>query len=114
MFAYPVITVSHLALAVLAIVAGVQFLALKAWARGVLEALSWLAIALLVVMGLSMIFGWAFMGAGQMEGWGHMTGGGHMGGFFMLLIAAIYAAPFVVMLVYLRSPEVKGAMQNPS
>lgn len=115
MLVHPVIAVSQVALAALAVVAGGQFLALKAWARAVLEALSWLAIALLAVMALSMLFGGMLMEGGQWAEGGHMGGRGHfMGGFFMLLIGAIYAAPFVIMLVYLRGPEVKGAMVKPS
>lgn len=115
MVVHPVIAVSQVALAALAVVAGVQFLALKAWARVVLEALSWLVIALLAVMALSMLFGGMFLGDSQFAEGGHMEGGGHfMGGFFMLLIGAIYAAPFVVMLVYLRGPEVNDAMTTPS
>lgn len=102
----------QLALSVVAVLAGIDFLRLKAWARTALEWLSWLSLAYLAV---AMIYWWRF--------WNAFTASGSFAGVSVdlapyrtpglilgaLLIAAL-AVPLGLMIRALRGPAVRRAL----
>lgn len=113
MFRYfGLLVVVQLVLAVVAIVAGIQFLRLRSWARAVLEILSWVSLIYVVGFGVFWLSTWSTM-TGQfsqqdvpfdME---TLRIAGLVAGAFVTLAFAI---PLGIMIKYLRGKTVREAM----
>ncbi len=94
--AFPLFLVHHaawfavlqIALAVVAVLAGIDFLRLRAWARSVLEALSWLSLAYLAS---GAVYWWRF--------WDAFTASGSFAG--MAVDLAPYRTPGLILVVVL-------------
>ena len=99
---YPIPT----AVAALGLVAGINFLKLKAWSHHVLEALTCLFHVLIaVVMAL------AVFGLDEMMWRGRPYGLSIVAAFVGFLITGVCGVPFGIMLEYMRGEEVRNAMQ---
>lgn len=99
------------ALGVPSIVAGVQFLKLRRWARTVIEILTWVSLAYVLINGGYFLYVWESIAAdlskqlmlerGALVTLGYVT---------MVTLTVIFAAPLGFMLRYLRGAEVKQAI----
>ena len=104
---------AQLVLAVVAIVAGIQFLKLRPWARAALEILSWISLIYVVGFGVFWVSTWSLM-TGQfpqqqdapfdMETFRII--GLAMGAFITLT----FAVPLAIMIKYLRGKVIREAM----
>ncbi len=113
MFRYFVwLVLAQLALATVAIVAGIQFLQLRPWARAALEMLSWVSLIYVVGFGLFWISTWSTM-TGQFAQQGApfdvetLRIAGLAVGIFVTLAFAI---PLGIMIKYLRGKAIRAAM----
>jgi len=90
--------------AIVAVVSGINLLRLRAWARPVLEGLSWLT--LLFVIGFTCFF-ISEVGTGF---------GVHKGDFMFLIMGCIvmlsYLVPLIIMISYLRGKKVRAALSQ--
>jgi hypothetical protein len=97
-----------------AIVAGVKFLRLRAWARLAMEALSWVSFVYILVNGVLVVYLWDAVVAdmppelvliepGQLHLMGLIVG---------LVVTVLQAAPVGVMVKYLRSAPVRQAIAD--
>jgi len=102
---FPLIAIIQIGVAVFSIVSGINFLKLKAWARNTLEAMTWLLLTF--VLGF-MVF-WTFSWLSATSGRGP-DGFGMMGAIMGVVMTGIYGVPLGIMLVYLRGPKVKNAI----
>lgn len=106
------LTLIQLAVAVLAIVAGVYFLRLRAWARGVLELLTWLSLVMVISLGFFWLPMWMMTSEQFLPRDGSIDVekvkmiGLVLGGVFMV----VSAIPLAMMIKTLRSPAVKHAL----
>jgi len=99
---------AEILVATVAIVSAICFLRLRAWARTVLEILSWVMFAGLVCFGVGFSIYWA-VGAGaflEQMGWAFVM----LGAGLSIAICAFFATPFVVMAKFLRSATVRNAV----
>ena len=95
----------------LSIYAGAQFLKRRAWARTVIEALTWVSLAYVLVNGVYFLYTWEaiatdlskqlMMDSGALRIVGYVT---------MVTLTTVFAVPLGVMLKYLRSPVVRRAI----
>lgn len=95
----------QMAIAVLALVAGIQFLRRRAWARTALEVVTWVGVAQVGLVGLSWL--WMATGFSSKTGAG---GPGLMIGVVLIVMFAVFAAPFVVILAFLRGRTIREAV----
>jgi len=102
----PLICVLLLAMAVSGLVAGVHFLRLKAWARTVLEVLTWLFLVYTTAFIVFWLIGWF----AATSGYGPRDPGEIIGAVIGVIIAAGYGVPFIIMLKYLRGDTVRNAI----
>jgi hypothetical protein len=104
------VAVIQLGMAVLGIIAGINFLKLKAWARNVLEALTWLVLIYIggfMVFWLLVCISWSKAAHDSAE---FPIVGAVAGAVFGVGVSAIYGVPFAIMLKFLRSDKVKLAI----
>ena len=102
------------AAAVIAIWAGIGLLRLKSWARTVIEALSWLALAYIVGFGGYWLYLWNGTGIHVPSGTAP-TGAGlfdAMGTVMSVIVTAIFAVPLLIMIGYLRGREVRESISR--
>jgi len=95
----------QMAIAVLALVAGIQFLRLRAWARTALEVVAWVGLAQVGLVGL----GWLWM----VTSFASKAGAGGPGLLFGVVLSVMFvlsAAPFVVILAFLRGRTIREAV----
>ncbi len=102
---FALVVVGQLGIAVLALVAGINFLKLKAWSRDALEGLTWLFLVLLLgFTGVQLVMWLPVMFAAGSTGVGALTG------VFSLFLATAYGVPLVLMLRTLRSTNSDGRL----
>jgi hypothetical protein len=99
--------VVQMAAAALGLVAGIQFLRLKAWARLALEALTW--FLLIFVFGF-MAF-WILNRVSNTSGHA-FAGFTLMGAFMGVVIMGIYGVPLGIMLRHLRGESIRKVMAD--
>ena len=104
---FPLLALIQIGFAVLGLVSGICFLKLKAWARAVLESLTWL----LLVSVLGFMFIWIFI-------WVSVTPDHGPDGFVVVgavmgvVVSGLYVVPLGIMLKYLRGPKVRNAISG--
>jgi len=111
---FPSLVWAQLVFGALALVAGVEFLKLKPWARTILEVLSWLSLVYVIGFGLLWVAMWSFM-IGQFslmqmpfdierfQAIGLVSG---------LVVSLAFAIPLVWFIKVLRGRVVREAIQQ--
>lgn len=102
---FPLVAVVQIIVAVIGLVSGINFLKLKAWARSILEILTWAMI--LFVIGFS---GFAFFYIYSTSSLQPSFGFGILELIFMIVIIGTYGVPLGIMLKYLKGEKVRSAM----
>ncbi len=102
---FPLLAIVQIGVAVLWLVAGINFLKLKPWSRSILEASSWLLLLFVIGFGIFWLFGWVSMASGHGP-----RGFDVMGAVMGVVITGIYAVPLGIMVKYLRGHKVRTAM----
>ncbi len=102
---FPVLAIVQIFVAVLGLVSGINFLKLKSWTRGMLEALTWLLLIFVLGFMVFWVFNWISMTSDQ-----GLSAFSVMGAVMGVLISGIYGVPLGIMLKYLRGPKVKNAI----
>lgn len=109
---YDLLAFVQLVVAVLSIAAGVGFLALRAWARTTIEALSWLSLGEVAALGILWFVAWGSLtDRPPMEEGGIDLRAFHMAGLVAgtMLVLAL-AVPLLLLIRYLRGPAVRDAI----
>jgi hypothetical protein len=104
---FPVLAIVQMGVGVLGLVAGINFLKLRAWSRPVLEVLTWLMLVFVVGFMVFWVFNWL-----SITSEGAPSGFSIMGGAMGVVITGIYGVPLGIMLRYLRGDKVRSAMQG--
>jgi len=111
---FNLLAAGQLFIAILVLVAGVQLLHLRRWARVFLEAVCWLGLAYMVSFGVWWGFVWVGM-AGQIPaGAPDAPSAALMSGFgvgFMAMVVLFYAVPTGALIWFLRHETVRGAVK---
>jgi hypothetical protein len=102
---FPLLAIVQIGVAVLGLVSGINFLKHKAWARNVLEGLTWLLLSFTLGFMVFWIFNWISITSGD-----GFSGFGMMGAVMGVVITGIYGVPLGIMLKYLRGPKVRNAI----
>lgn len=109
---YGLIAFVQLLVAGFGLYSGIEFLRLRAWARTALEVLTWLGLAYIVGFGIFWIVSW--MGATSAfppaEAGGPTAAFGIFGAVMGLVVSLVFAAPAIIIIVFLRKPEVRRAV----
>lgn len=93
--------------AIVGIVAGIQFLRLRAWARTVIEIMSWLGLIFVMGLGITILtILWTQRNPND-------TVGIAIGLAIGANIFVVFGAVLLWMIRYLRSPEVRSAVSSP-
>ncbi len=110
---YVLISLFEIAGAIFVLIAGIQFLKLRKWARNALEIISWLSLVFTVVFGIYWVISWVSLSSKipiqeGVSGVPPMLGvfGAVMGG----VVTLIWAAPLVVIIYFLRGKTIKEAV----
>lgn len=102
---YDAMIVMLLAVAFLAVWAGMALLQLKGWARTMLEALSWLGLAYLLAFCMFWIESWV-----KLASIGATSQAYHLMGLAIAVVVTLaFAVPLAIMIRYLRSAEARAA-----
>jgi hypothetical protein len=104
---FPLLAIAQVGLAILAIVAGVKFLKLQAWARAALEGLTWFFLTFIVGFGIFWVIMWC-----SMSSRGGPPGFTIFGAVMGVASLAFYGVPMGIVLKFLRGQTVKEAMQG--
>jgi hypothetical protein len=104
---FPLLAIVQIGAAVLGLVSGINFLKLKAWARSVLEGLTWLLLVFILGFMVFWVFNWISTTSSHGP-----SGFGMMGAVMGVVITGIYGVPLGIMLKYLRGPKVKNAING--
>lgn len=114
---FGLLIVVQLIVAALAVWSGIGLLRLKAWARTIIEVLSWLALAYCVGFGIFWVYSWIAMT-------GHMPPNSSapvdanafqwLGAAMGVVVTAVFAVPLLIMIRYLRGTEARAATQRPA
>lgn len=108
------LTALQMVIAVLAVVAGVYYLKLRAWARGILELLTWVSLAMLISLGFFWLPMWMMTSEHFLPTDGSIDVqrvkfiGAVLGGVFMV----VSAIPLAMMIRSLRSKAVGEAIRR--
>ena len=106
----------QLLLAIFILIASIEFLKLRAWARTALEVVSWLGLIYVISFGIFWVFNWVSMTAGTPAS--GQSGSGPPPVFRMLgmamgiFVTLFWAAPPVVLIIFLRSAAVRNAFKT--
>ncbi len=115
MFRYfTLLVLVQLAVAVVAVVAGIQFLKLRSWARTVLEVISWLSVIYVIGFGVFWLFMWSTI-SGQLpqEGAPFDSRTFEIFGLVMgAFVTLVFAVSLGITIKYLRGKVVRGAIQH--
>ena len=103
----PMLAIVQIGVAVLGLTSGINLLKLKAWARNVLEGLTWLLLIFILGFMVFWVINWVSMSSGHGP-----RGFGVMGAVMGVVITGIYGVPLGIMLKYLRGPKVKNAING--
>lgn len=106
-WAFPLAFVGQIVVASLGIVAGINFLRLRSWSRGVLEVLTWLLLIFDVGFGLFWVAGWIVITSRDSP-----LAFSIMGSVIGTVSIVIYGIPLGFMLKYLRGDTVRNAMHE--
>jgi hypothetical protein len=104
---FPLLATVQIGVAVLGLVSGINFLKLKAWARNVLEGLTWLLLVFIIGFMVFWVFNWVSMSSGHGP-----RGFDIMGAVMGVVITGFYGVPLGIMLNYLRGSKVKNAING--
>ena len=106
------LVLTQLVLAAVAIVAGIQFLQLRSWARAALEILSWISLIYVVGFGLFWISTWSTITGGfAQEGAPFDMETLRVAGLAVaIFITLAFAIPLGIMIKYLRGKVIREAM----
>lgn len=104
---FPILAVVQLALAILGLFSGINFLKLKAWARPALEGLTWIILIFILGFTFYFVFDWLSMTSGQ-----ELRGFDIMGAVMGVVIMSIYGVPVGIMLKFLRGPKIRDAING--
>jgi len=102
---FPLLAVIQMGVAMAGLVAGINFLKLRAWSRNALEILTWVLLLFLVGFGIYWEFGWFSMTSGHGP-----RGFNVMGAVMGVVIIGIYGVPLGIMVKYLRGDKIKNAI----
>ena len=107
-----VLMAAQFVVAVIALVAGIGLLRLRAWARTTVEVMCWLAIAYNLVFVVLWVSAWTSIAAPMMD---TMPDGGgwamrYAGPVMAIVMTAAMTVPLVLMIRYLRGPEARAAV----
>ncbi len=109
---FAVVAWGQIALSVVALVAGIQFLRCRAWARAALEALTWLALVATLGIGALWLWGWlSLSGPSGAPGMPISVGIKAVGVVMLAVIVVVCAVPLLLLIRYLRRPVVRQAMR---
>ncbi len=115
MFRYfTLLVLVQLAVAVVAVVAGIQFLKLRSWARTVLEVIAWLSVIYVIGFGVFWLFMWSTI-SGQLpqEGAPFDSRTFEIFGLVMgAFVTLVFAVSLGITIKYLRGKVVRGAIQH--
>ena len=115
MFRYfTLLVLVQLAVAVVAVVTGIQFLKLRSWARTVLEVISWLSVIYVIGFGVFWLFMWSTI-SGQLpqEGAPFDSRTFEIFGLVMgAFVTLVFAVSLGITIKYLRGKVVRGAIQH--
>lgn len=106
---FPLLAIVQIGVAVLGLASGINFLKLKAWARSVLEGLTWLLLIFIVGFMVFWVFSWVSMTSDHGP-----SSFSIMGAVMGVLIMGIYGVPLGIMLKYLRGHKVRNAINGTS
>jgi hypothetical protein len=92
--------------------AGIQFLRLRSWARTALEVIAWLGLTYIIGFGIFWIISWvSITSAIPAEGAAAPPAAFNIIGAIMgAVVIAIFAVPAIVIIIFLRKPEVRRAV----
>lgn len=100
-------TLLQLCISVFSIIAGINFLRLRAWARTLVVILSWVCLSFVVCFGSFWIFEWIMK---LQEAAPHKLG--VIGLIMNVLFIALYSIPLIVIVRSVRSNKVRMAVSN--
>ncbi|HUG18275.1 MAG TPA: hypothetical protein VMM56_04820 [Planctomycetaceae bacterium] len=104
---YPLLVGVQFSVALLGLVAGINFLKLKAWPRAVLEGLTWFLLICLVGFLVFWMYSWISITSNHPEPRGFAI----LGGVMAVFISGLYGVPLCIMLKYLRGSKIKNAIE---
>jgi hypothetical protein len=107
---FTLVTWIQIALSIVALVAGIELLRCRAWARAVLEGLTWLALIATLAVGALWLWGWLSLTPVMPEGLPLTPGLRMTGAAMVAVIVVVGAAPLVFLIRALRRPAVHAAM----
>ena len=105
---FPLIAFAQVCVGALALVSGIHFLKLRAWARSVLTVLTALLLVFVVGFGIFWVVMWV-----SVTDEGAPPGFEAMGLIMGIFNTALFGVPLGIMLKYLVGDRVKGAMRAP-
>jgi hypothetical protein len=110
---FGLIAMMQVALAIFIIIASIQFLRLRRWARTALEVIAWLGLVYIVGFGIFWVVSWIGITSNipVTEG---VSGPSPMfnivGAVMGSVVALVWAVPLVVIIVFLRGKTIRGAL----
>jgi hypothetical protein len=110
---FELIAMVQCALAIFIIIAGIQFLRLRRWARIALEVVAWLGLVYVVAFGIFWVVSWLGITSSIpiTEGApGPTPLFGIFGAVMGSVVALCWAVPFVVIIIFLRGKTIKEAL----
>jgi len=108
------VTVVQMAMAVLAVVAGVYYLKLRAWARGMLELLTWVSLGMLIGLGFFWPPLWMMTSEHLLpkDGSIDLEKVKYIGAVSGAVVMLVSAVPLAMMIRSLRSRDVREAIRR--
>ena len=107
------IALLQIAVSIFVLIAGIQFLKLRKWARNGLEVISWVGLILTVAFGIIWVISWVSMSSkipiqesASVQPPMFGVFGAVMGG----VVTLFWAAPIIVIIYFLRGKVIKGAV----
>lgn len=104
---FELIVIIQIGVGLLGLISGINFLMLKAWARNVLEGLTWMLLVFVLGFTVFWVFTWVSMTSRH-----DPPGFGIMGAAMGVVFMAIYAVPLGIMLKYMRGRKVRNAVSG--
>lgn len=105
---FPFLAIAQVGLGATALIAGINFLKLKAWARPILEGFTWFLLSYVVVLLVVMQVLSITMELAPNE----PVGTKWLMRVMSLVICGMYSVPLVIMLRYLRGEKVRSALRS--
>jgi hypothetical protein len=110
---FGILVLLQVALTIFALIASIQFLRLRAWARSALEIISWLGLLYVVGFGIFWVVSWIGITSGLPSSTGSPATSplfSIFGAIIGACVVAAWSALFVVIIMFLRDNKIKEAV----